>query len=113
MVAMAIYGYSAGNLDKIFRGTAENQVCGLDATALYPYMYFYNPLPYSTAGIDTTKRVCVQTCPQFIGGVLTVPVCATAPTTGAASCNFDMTFAEDGTPSDVPAPNDFIGYNSA
>ena len=73
MVALTFVGYLNGNPYNIFRGTAPTAICGqsyngVDATA-YPYMYLYNPIPYSGT-VDVTKRICVEKCPVIVNSVV-------------------------------------------
>ena len=118
MIAMAIYGWAAGDLNKIFRGTAEGEVCGLDGAANFPFMYFYNPLPFGSGtslSIDTNKRVCVERCPRFENGALTTLNCSKVPTSGATNCNYDLTFDESGASASTissSAQNFVLGYQS-
>ena len=89
------------------------QVCA----SPHPYMYFYNPLPFSDNGvfsIDTNKRVCMETCPSFVSGSLSAPNCSVAPTSGASGCSYDITFEQNGSISGNTAPssNSFLGYDS-
>ena len=45
MVYCTIHAYLNGNPDKIYKSVGINDnICGQDATANYPYIYFYNPL---------------------------------------------------------------------
>ena len=50
MVYCSIYAYTKGNPDLIYRGTdVDNNICGLGATANFPYLYFADPINLSTS----------------------------------------------------------------
>lgn len=61
MVYCSIYAYTKGNPNLIYRGTDPNgNVCGIGATAEYPFVYFTDP-----ASLTAAKRVCVTSCPVY------------------------------------------------
>lgn len=102
MIYCTIHAYLNGDPDIIFRGIADNVVCGKTGGVAenFPYVYFYNPI-YST-----DNRVCVKTCPSFSGGSLSTLSCYTGH---SVSCSYDVTFASDGS---VSASNSAMNSNS-
>ena len=108
MVYFTYFGYYNGNPYNAFRGVDQTGAqCGIAGTVTgnYPYLYFYNP--YS----DTTKRVCVASCPYYDSGTNTVP---------ALSSNIPLTYTimykSDGSRTDgsviTPSSTDVLGYDS-
>ena len=115
MIYLAAYGYSNGNLSKIYQGIDQNdKVCGRasDTSAggvsygNYPYLYFTYPL-------DTTKplamRVCVDSCPVWNGSSINQVNCPTP-----SECTYTYTYSPSGTisPTGVPTSSDKLGYDS-
>lgn len=50
MLYCSYFAYYNGNLDKIFRGTdPDKNICGEGTTIDYPYIYFVDPLSFSTS----------------------------------------------------------------
>jgi hypothetical protein len=92
MIALGIYGWQAGSLDRIYRGTSGGKVCGdiYGDAKDYPYLYFWNPIP-TTLTTFTDNRVCVKTCPTFENGILTALECTPTPARG--SCTYSVTYS--------------------
>lgn len=59
MIALGIYGWAGGDLNKIYRGTSGTEICGEGNSVAFPYLYFWNPIPNSLGDIGTDNRVCV------------------------------------------------------
>lgn len=117
MIYVTIFGYIAGNPDKIFRGVAgDATICGDPGGVAqdYPYTYFYQPI--SSLG----KRVCVKTCPAYSDNKLAAAECYPGHT---VSCTYDLEISENGTDFTVNGGSysgqldasfiKFIGYGSS
>lgn len=109
MIYLGAYGYAEGNISNIFRGIDSNGViCGIGATASYPYLYLTNP--YS----DITKKACVNTCPSWTGSAVSAVTCSDASlcnSGGAYNIEYDLNgnrVAGSGT----PAASDYLGYDT-
>jgi len=112
MIYLAAYGYSNGNLSKVFRGVDKyGKVCGLDTLANYPYLYFLNPNTTVLSNL-LDNRICVSSCPYWDGSIV-VPVSCTP----SSDCSYTFTYKSDGTKATgstaVPTSSDVLGYDSS
>jgi hypothetical protein len=108
MVGVAIYAYSTGSTQNIYRATDNNgNICGgTNSSAVnYPYSYFYNP-----KSLDLSNRICVSSCPSYNNNTLSTLNCFTNPS--VSSCAYTMTILQDGSASKTITDSDFIGYDS-
>lgn len=110
MIYVTFHAYLDGNPTNLYRGIANNVVCGEvgGVAENYPYVYFYNPI-YST-----DQRVCVKTCPTFTSGSLSTVSCYAGH---GVTCSYDVTFSSDGSvsvsTSAMNTTNYFIGYETS
>jgi hypothetical protein len=107
MVYMSAYGYTNGNLARVFRATDMNGiVCGEPGGVAenFPFAYFFNP-----TSADLTNRYCVDVCPTFVSGTLTTINCY-----GVGSCIYALTITSTGTYTVNPtSTGQIIGYDSS
>lgn len=110
MVYCTIHAYLNGNPNKIYRPIGSNQtICGQDAAANYPYIYFYNPLE----GLDS--RYCMKECPYFKDGNLVLTECYTN-NYGPGCSAYNVIMLQNGSFAAGSAPNPYnnlyIGYET-